>query len=311
MASLETSKPRRPGRKLTKRQREPGRIPMDLPERFKYDDDDDDQVHEEVAPKMESAPFMHQSVFGMIAAAQSKNDFRSAAQESDSESEEDCSRGAMGRDPPEELLLDTQRPVVLPDRSRHSKRLSDTSTSHTLSGLRPAPSRSMPKSAATRKTPLVQLSPLSSPAPASTPTATADATSRDVPVMSQMLEARAKADMDSSRATLIAPKSGEHSLSASTSSSHRASLQLPDALKDIFQFDEPEDVIAGKSQPLSPSAFTLMGGRISVLVSPECPSSRLHVHYPASHLLLRLPPTKGCTLKSSPVPYFIANSIRT
>ena len=61
--------------------------------------------------------------------------------------------------------------------------------------------------------------------------------------MSQMLQARAQADLDSSEATLKRPRSGRQSPTPSVKA-QSASVSLANALKDIFQFESAEEVIA-------------------------------------------------------------------
>ncbi|KAF2152471.1 glycosyltransferase family 1 protein [Myriangium duriaei CBS 260.36] len=199
---------------------------IDLPERFKRTDKEDaDEGGEVEGSQRADMTFMHQSVFGVIAAAQSKEDYNTI-----------MDQDASGDDSPDEAA----QPEAVSNssaaddslRSKHKKRLSEHKLIRSLPGLRTKRSKG--------KETIVATSPLSSPPLEQPPTF------RDAPVMSQMLQARAHAEnLESSSATLTARPST--STSASTTSlkgNRKAAIALPEALKDIFEFDQPEEVIS-------------------------------------------------------------------
>ncbi|PNS20723.1 Sterol 3-beta-glucosyltransferase [Sphaceloma murrayae] len=224
MASRDSSQHRRASRKLSRRKREPGMI--QLPDRFKVDDDDDAQ--EEVDMERGPMPFMHQSVFGVIAAAQSKEDFKSLMDEERSEDSGDESTGAVPS--PVTVTAASASSDQVPAVAKQKKKLSDHKLLRSLPGLRSKNSRPKDEKASRHS------SPLASPPMEGN-------TFRDAPVMSQMLQARANAadSMESSNATLTNKASAS---TASLRSTRKAPVALPEALKDIFQFDQPEEVIS-------------------------------------------------------------------
>lgn len=240
MASEDAFKQRRPGRKLTKKKREPGKISMDIPERFKHDDDEEDQ--DELELTRNNSAFMHQSIFGVIAAAQSKTDVQSVLQESGSDTEDDQvddPRQAKGVE--QKPAYPDTHPSSSPDHPvSRRKRFTEHKLLRSLPGIKSKPSGIKSGSSSTpQRTSSARNSPASSAVPA-----IPSPLSRDAPVMSQMLQARANVeDLYSSEATLKGGRSKDADMSASQTS-HKAPLALPEALKEIFQFDEPEEVIS-------------------------------------------------------------------
>ncbi|TKX21630.1 sterol 3-beta-glucosyltransferase [Elsinoe australis] len=224
MATRNTSQHRRASRQLSRRKRDPGMIK--LPDRFKTDDDDEAQ--EEVDMERGGMPFMHQSVFGVIAAAQSKEDFKSILDEEVSEESGDESSGTVSE--PKRPSYGSQVDPAGPSRPKQKKKLSDHKLLRSLPGLRSRHAKD--KDERGRKA----SSPLSSPP-------MEENTFRDAPVMSQMLQARANAadSLESSNATLTNKASAS---TTSLRSSRKAPVALPEALKDIFQFDQSEEVIS-------------------------------------------------------------------
>ncbi|KAG8628988.1 hypothetical protein KVT40_002853 [Elsinoe batatas] len=223
MASRDSSQHRRASRKLSRRKREPGMI--QLPDRFKTDDDDEGL--EEVDTDRGGLPFMHQSVFGVIAAAQSKEDFKGIM---DEERSDDSGEESGAIPEPIRPSFDSADAGAGPSRPKHKKKLSDHKLLRSFPGLRSKHAKE--KDDLRRKTP----SPISSPP-------MEQENFRDAPIMSQMLQARANAadSLESSNATLT--NKGTAS-TASLRSSRKAPVALPEALKDIFQFDQPEEVIS-------------------------------------------------------------------
>lgn len=228
---------------------------MELPERFRHAELEPDDEEQEDAAKGIHPPFMHQSIFGMIAATQSKINFHSLL------------HGPSNSDDDEDMLPKTAR--------------LDGESSSASSPLPPPPPP--PSSGLGRKKPSLvpglrakgyesslpiphrpgSRHPLQLPVRKTTaPVAGEDnddegAAAVEAPFMSQMLQARARADIDSSEATLTKPESERRRASPSPSL-RSVSTALPDALRDIFQFDSAEEVIAGESVTCCIPALTLL-----------------------------------------------------
>ena len=235
MSSTDLFAQRRPSRKLTKKKREPGRFSMDIPERFRSDEDDMQSDKEETTKK--DMAVMHQSIFGVIAAAQSKDDFQSVLQESGSESEGEGEEGesSTGRELSTAQTAGRSQIDAAEVHLQHRNKLSEHRLLKSVPGFRPkkskdgrVPLRSKDKAPASRIA--SQASPPSEPQPPS----------RDAPIMSQMLQARANADaMDSSSATITTGRKPDEN-----TTSPKTPLTLPGALQNIFQFGDPEEVIS-------------------------------------------------------------------
>lgn len=190
-------------------------VSMELPERFRSDDDgQEDADQEEDIARVADMALMHQSVFGIIAATQSKaNTFRSMLQEADSDSDDNLPPSRATQRAVDSTLPLRQSPLP---RNKHLKSLSDKNLAHSLPGLRSTPKPIFSTTTATRFSQGVEPSESSH---------------------------HAKADLDSSQSTIKKPVSGKSSPLADMSSS-TTHVALPDALKDIFEFDEAEKVIA-------------------------------------------------------------------
>ncbi|KAI4726099.1 UDP-Glycosyltransferase/glycogen phosphorylase [Aureobasidium sp. EXF-10728] len=196
------------------------RVSMELPERFRFDDDadqDQDQDQEVDRAQIIDMAMMHQSVFGIIAATQSKaNTMRSMLQEADSDSD-DTTRTPPTR--PNRSTVHSALPLRQNPLSRNNylKRASDNNLVQSLPGLRPAPTTTFATTTPSR---------FSQPAvdsPETTP--------------------HAGADLGSSQSTIRKPASRKPSPVPDMSSS-TTQVALPDALKDIFNLDEAEKVVA-------------------------------------------------------------------
>lgn len=217
---------KRVGRKLTKRRREGRQVTMDIPERFRDGDDADDDCS---APRGHNA-YINQSVFGMIAgAAGSQVDFnaRFDGQSSDDEEEAEDS-------PPSELKVNKQRSEKAtskqPAEKHHRRKFSESKLLRSLSGLS---SRSKSKSSSKNS------SSHDIPPEPPTPDIQVHRMPSHTPVMSRMLEAKAELSLrpsfDLSRltdGTIQQDESGQPS-----------SNSLAMKLKEIFQFEKPEEVI--------------------------------------------------------------------
>ncbi|KAI5210052.1 UDP-Glycosyltransferase/glycogen phosphorylase [Aureobasidium subglaciale] len=191
------------------------RVSMELPERFRFDDDvDEDQDQEVNRAQIIDMAMMHQSVFGIIAATQSKaNTMRSMLQEADSDSDDTTSPTRFNRSTIDPTLPLRHSPL---SRNNHLKRVSDNNLVQSLPGL-----RSAPKTTFATTTPSRFSKPDNSPDP----------------------EHHTRADLESSQSTIKKPASRKPSPVPDMSSS-TPQVALPDALKDIFEFDEAEKVVA-------------------------------------------------------------------
>ena len=190
---------------------------MELPERFRFDDDDEEDQDQEVdrAQPIDMA-MMHQSVFGIIAATQSKaNTMRSLLQEADSDSDDTTP-------PPTRPSRSTRDPTTLPlrqsplSRNKHLKMVSEPNLVQSLPGLRSAPKTTF-----------------------ATTTPTRFSKADDLPEPTH----HGRTDLESSQSTITKPASRKSSPVPDMSSS-TTQVALPDALKDIFDFDEAEKVVA-------------------------------------------------------------------
>ena len=193
---------------------------MELPERFRYDDDDggdQDQIQDmDRTQAVAQMPFMAQSIFGIIATTQSKaNTLQSMLQEADSDSDEDVVPSQTHKPAIDSTLPLRQTPPI---RNKHLKRLSEHKLVQSLPGLRAKPSPSL------------------------SPSATHLAQEDNEPEQSHS----ARADLESSQLTIIKPASRKESPVPDMSSSQHTAL--PDALKEIFQLDEAETVVASMSK---------------------------------------------------------------
>jgi hypothetical protein len=194
------------------------RASLELPERFRFDDDADleqDQDQEVDRAQIIDMALMHQSVFGIIAATQSKaNTMRSMLQEADSDSDDTTPPTRSNRPMTHSIFPLRQGPL---SRNNHLQRVSDANLVQSLPGLRPAPKTTT----FSTTTPTRFSKPIDPPEPGP----------------------HAATDLGSSQATIRKPISRKQSPVPDMSSS-TTQVALPDALKDIFNFDEAEKVVA-------------------------------------------------------------------
>lgn len=298
---------RRFNRKFAGRHRSRASHTVELPDRFKNDNDDAD---EDVMPQGQSTQnFMaNQSIFGLIAAASSTADFANRFDASDDEShdgdaEDTHQQGrsnAKGKEPMDKSLA-----------RGHRRKISDTLL-RSLPNLPKIPSRTSKSQPSKLKphTTLNMTKPSTDPSstdPSSTDTASI---SHDIgedgdraPVMSRMLEARA--EMSSRPSFEAARRSGDHE---SAADANGAGTTLALRLKEIFELDEPEDVIQGTHPNLLLSAtnpfslILLTCRRVPLLVYAERVAPGLHVYHFQAYLLLCLfTQERGMNLPSSQI----------
>ncbi|KAI0467321.1 hypothetical protein F4859DRAFT_274988 [Xylaria cf. heliscus] len=253
---------RRLSRKILKKNREGRRPTTDFPDRFKdlRDDADEDVLPPTQGPSI----FMHmnQSIFGLIAAAGSTVDFNDrfegqSSDEDDNENENennhDTKGGGKGKSKQSEQAAKTSSLQSSPsnkDRdtadNKHRRRISGQLL-QSLPQLPRLPTRSLsrrrglkpPQPPETndhtdRETPIPSAGESQSP-PAEA--STADREERHAPVMSRMLEARA--EMSSRPSFELEGLSRDQQIEADGTGPSALSRKL----KEIFEFDHPEEVI--------------------------------------------------------------------
>jgi sterol 3beta-glucosyltransferase len=221
-------------RKLTKKRKEGHQVTMEIPEKFRDGDDAD----EDYATLAVGNAYMNQSVFGMIAAAGSQVDFnaRFDAQSSD---EEDDSIEPPSRESTGGLKVEKTRQDKTTKPEKHRRKFSENRLLRSLPRLG-SRSKSKSKSSSPPHSPSSPASDF--PSEPVTPTIKLPRmASRDAPVMSRMLNAKAELAM---RPSFDMPRSdtegGDNGKVGSSSLAKR--------LMEIFNFETPEDVIEGMSK---------------------------------------------------------------
>lgn len=225
---------KRTGRKLVKKRRTQRSSSLQYPERLKFRDGED--VHEDVtASKGRPPQHLNQSVFSMIAAAGSKVDFHARFEEgsSDSEEDEDLSSGDKNHGdsfPREHGDEKVSRSSVAP---RPDHRYDEFPADRTERALPKFNLRTIQEKSCISD--ISQLSPDELMSPVSSPS---NMTPRNAPVMSMMLHAQAQLVSSSTDTQPRAEESGILGVTVEPSS-------LATRLKEIFGFEEPEEVISG------------------------------------------------------------------
>ncbi|KAL1310862.1 hypothetical protein AAFC00_001094 [Neodothiora populina] len=233
---------RRPGRQDRERA-----LSMELPERLRYNEQEEKEELKAARRADQPQPFMAQSVFGIFAATQSKMNSQTSYDDHMDASEDELeSNSASARQQPPQGNSSGKQASQSSTKSR--LRLSKPRLLRAIPGIKSKPA--LPATTMSTSPHYAPSSLRSSPSPSvptpavpSPPQEQEDPTPDEAPFMSQMLQARANADIDSSEATLTRPKSGRQSPNQG-SSTRRPSLALPEALKDIFDFENAEEVIA-------------------------------------------------------------------
>ena len=230
---------KRPSRKIQKRRSERHTVTLQIPDYLKDGADAQDDVT--APPKGKDAQYMNQSVFSMIAAAGSKTDFHARFDDSSSDSDEapdvDSSVGERSRSPAGDGTPPTgdsssqqqRRRSPMPDFAKALPRLHPRSASR---------KRAMASLAGIRKQSI-------SPRPDLGRRASSGFKSSQVPVMSRMLEAKAKlqsAERDEPYSE--EPLSEEREVEEQQVPSGTTSLAV--RLMEIFEFNEPEEVLSGQ-----------------------------------------------------------------
>jgi sterol 3beta-glucosyltransferase len=217
---------KRVARKLTKKRKEGHQVTMEIPEKFKDGDDADEDC---TAPKGQNM-YMNQSVFGMIAAAGSQVDFN-ARFEGQSSDDEDAQGEASSRDESAETVKAGTEPGAARAKiDKHRRKFSEhkllKSLPHlSMKGLKPKSISPKAVSPGAAESPSIEVTPSSS---------------RGRPVMSRMLEAQAEM---SSRPSFELSRQNSDIMGTSA---ELGTSSLAVRLKEIFEFESPEEVIEGQ-----------------------------------------------------------------
>ena len=244
MASKGEENKERPARKLTKRPKAERRISVQFPEQLQHGEDVEEDV---TAPGSSRGPQyinLNQSVFSLIAAAGSKTDlharFDDDSSGSNTETEDQGNNEARrfaGKETHNPNPNDNRSEILTkkPKSGRYGSQRSDSKLLRSIPKLNIRTKRE--KNYMSQS---VILPPKKEGSATGIPRA---ATPRDAPIMSMMLEAQAqidphKADMES-----------QDRLKESIDTiEKKASVGLEKRLMEIFSFDEPEEVISGRSE---------------------------------------------------------------
>lgn len=195
---------------------------------------------------------MNQSIFGLIAAAGSRVDFNNRFDASSSDEEDDGnqskSSGQRHRDMSQTAVLP---PSTKDRRQGHKKRLSSHRLLKSFATLPKLKSKSHRESSRLSE-PVKGTDDASETSDLSSPAGPSDGTEdlRLAPVMSRMLQA--KAEMTSRPSFDMERRSAD--LRRSDDADSDDASPLAKRLMEIFEFDEPEQVIEGSSCPLPPVA---------------------------------------------------------
>lgn len=292
----EKSKARLTPRSIFKHRAKNSTSSVDMPERLKYGDD---AGEEEITANSEGPTMymdMNQSIFGLIAAAGSRVDFTDRFHPPSSDEEDEGEDSGAENEPVSKTTI-FRRHARSPkgsDKGGHRRKLSD----HKLL-------RSLPALPRLAKSKLRRDHRSKSPAGPSDEKSDADVDDEEsvdatvddkrlAPVMSRMLEARA--EMAARPSFELDSISGDISLGTDEGEVS----PLAKKLKDIFEFDEPEEVIEGMRilrSPTTPHGHTLPRpiasfadsnptSRIPLLAASVCSPPGIHLHHDETHLLL-------------------------
>ena len=307
---------------------------MELPNHLR---DADAEGEEDLVPQTNNAMFMHmnQSIFGLFGAACSNVDFHNRFEDQSSEDEdveapevpetatnrqEQISGPQQkGKEPSEDPLSRSQflqkSSSDTTGEKKHKRRISGS----LLKSLPQLPSRLVARSKSKSSKSKFKSQPVqeedgahdndgrtytNSPvddAPerkSSDPEASSRGGPRSLaPVMSRMLEARA--EMSSRPSVDLDRLMGDHR--GANAADEEGPSELATTVRDIFELDEPEEVIAGRLGPVRGRPMdhpTDIRNRISLLVVAERACGRIHVYHEQAHLFLGIPTQEGSKHRS-------------
>ncbi|KAK7552504.1 hypothetical protein IWX46DRAFT_632352 [Phyllosticta citricarpa] len=227
-----------PGRRTTRKPREPRRISFEIPERLRHGDDEDEDVS---APKSNDPRYTHRSVFDLITKAGSIANLKSRFTHDElSESEdEDVLWTKRSGDHPRDLPTDgASDPKAQPPDSSHRKHRTALSNSKILRPITKLRFKSSKGRSSTASEDPMSSSQILPERPA---VADQEATNKeDEQSMSRQM--RAKAGLEAS--ALGSDLRKVHSSFGGDSSPDKGSEELSQRLMEIFQLSEPEEVIS-------------------------------------------------------------------
>lgn len=200
---------------------------------------DDDAPEDEEQAKKDNPAFMYQSIFGMIAATQTKTNFQPRLQRTGSASEDEAD--AAGKTMGKQQKARDGSPTTLRGLSASRRELPENKLLRSLPGSRQKSSRHTPN-----PHPLASSS--HPPSRLHTNTLPTENKNRvgpdDASLLSHTPQPPTQVDTESLMSA-GARSNIETAGSDPTMSPRKVSVGLPDALKDIFQLEESEDVVAG------------------------------------------------------------------
>lgn len=216
---------------------------MDLPERFRrIRDEEEEDVDDGTGLKSidkTTGMFAAQSMYGLLAATQSKPNFQGQFQQdsgSDSEGETEDERAGKS-DPPQPKSAELVPAKSKASTKGHKKRLSDNKLVRSF--LKPIRERgdSQGQDAMTQSQflPPREKEPIPEEKPASVRS--------DAPILDRKLQAMARAEMESSTSSVSGRKSREGRTSSDLEQA-MTSRSLPHVIASIFHFAEPEEVVS-------------------------------------------------------------------
>lgn len=221
-------------------------IAINVPGRFVEESQSEDQGDDEELPDLgPDAAFAQQSIYGLIAAAQSRGAFRPQPQSdsgSDSEVHDEGSKAAG---------VEASGPGAVPTiYGGQDKDSADAGGRHNtkriVSGplLRPVQKHENQGSSGrvSASQSLLPEATRPSNAPVRSSSSQSSTTPSEAPIMEKRLRAEARAEANSSASNSGIRLDGE--LRPDSGTKHRPPVLLSEALADIFQFEEPEDIIA-------------------------------------------------------------------
>lgn len=292
------------GRKLTKRRKEPKRVSMDIPERFKDGDDAEEDV---TAPKSKETMAMNQSLFSMItrAGGRSQADLRTMHEVDSGDSDEEGAASPRYHSMDGAARLSRLSTIKTWDETAEAEDTIQKDTKHRRGLSEHKLLKSLPRLNITRKASKKgsssdRMSSSQILPPRSTESEPTDSAPEDI-LVRQKGKAKAKVLPDSEVKKLPAePRRGRLGSTASSSKA-KGPVTLARRLQEIFEFESLEEVISGSC--LSQSLTNCVNSRrISLLALAEHPSPRLYVHNTETHLLLCVYSEETC---EPPSPSFI------
>ena len=221
---------------------------MVLPERLRFDEKEDEKVDDGTGVK---DGFPARSMYGMLAATQSKSSFRTqftqqeSASESEGEDDEDKRRSVEQWRVSKETSRDSDKSRQTSDQARTSPNPGDSSNSHkarsTVRNLAKSVFRKSERTESQAQDPMTQSQILPPKDEDSIPDAQSISASSEAPVLTRKLEAMAQAELESSTSTLTIRRSTEGK-SSEQRERKSSKLSTPHVVAETFKLAEPEEV---------------------------------------------------------------------